>query len=221
MRLTAKGRFAVTAMVDLALRQNRGPVTLAAISERQRISLSYLEQLFGKLRRAKLVSSVRGPGGGYNLAQPAPGITVADIVTAVDEPLDATQCGGKENCHDEKRCMTHDLWATLNEKMYEYLSSVTLADLVAHQSGKPVAVIKESASMAPRAMPKSATFTRPSGVSSRLPGLTSRWTTPRAWAAARPIAASPARRHTSSGSRTSRVASSWRRLCPGTSSITR
>ena len=143
MRLTTKGRFAVTAMVDLALRQNRGPVTLAAISERQHISLSYLEQLFGKLRRASLVSSVRGPGGGYNLAQPATQVTVADIVSAVDEPLDATQCGGKENCHDEKRCMTHDLWATLNEKMYEYLSSVTLADLVAHQNGKPVAVIKD------------------------------------------------------------------------------
>jgi Rrf2 family iron-sulfur cluster assembly transcriptional regulator len=143
MRLTTKGRFAVTAMLDLAMRQGRGPVTLAAISERQHISLSYLEQLFGKLRRAKLVSSVRGPGGGYNLAQPAPQLTVAQIVTAVDEPLDATQCGGKENCHDERRCMTHDLWATLNEKMYEYLSSVTLADLVAHQSGKPVAVIKD------------------------------------------------------------------------------
>lgn len=143
MRLTTKGRFAVTAMVDLALRQNRGPVTLAAISERQHISLSYLEQLFGKLRRAALVSSVRGPGGGYNLAQPPAAITVADIVTAVDEPMDATQCGGKENCHDEKRCMTHDLWATLNEKMHEYLSSVSLADLVAHQSGKPVSVIKD------------------------------------------------------------------------------
>jgi len=143
MRLTTKGRFAVTAMVDLAMRQNRGPVTLAAISERQHISLSYLEQLFGKLRRAKLVSSVRGPGGGYNLAQGAQQITVADIVTAVDEPLDATQCAGRENCQDEKRCMTHDLWATLNEKMYDYLSSVTLADLVAHQAGKPVAVIKD------------------------------------------------------------------------------
>jgi Rrf2 family transcriptional regulator, iron-sulfur cluster assembly transcription factor len=142
MRLTTKGRFAVTAMVDLAMRQTKGPVTLAAISERQHISLSYLEQLFGKLRRAKLVSSVRGPGGGYNLAQPAQGISVADIVTAVDEPLDATQCGGKENCHDDRRCMTHDLWATLNEKMQDYLSSVSLADLIAHQAGKPVAVIK-------------------------------------------------------------------------------
>ena len=143
MRLTTKGRFAVTAMVDLAMRQNRGPVTLAAISDRQHISLSYLEQLFGKLRRAKLVSSVRGPGGGYNLAQAPQQITVANIVSAVDEPLDATQCAGKENCHEERRCMTHDLWATLNEKMHDYLSSVTLADLVAHQSGKPVAVIKD------------------------------------------------------------------------------
>ena len=143
MRLTTKGRFAVTAMVDLALRQNRGPVTLAAISERQHISLSYLEQLFGKLRRASLVSSVRGPGGGYNLAQPAAGISVADIVSAVDEPLDATQCGGKENCLDDRRCMTHDLWATLNKKMYEYLSSVSLADLVEHQNGKHVAVLHD------------------------------------------------------------------------------
>jgi Rrf2 family iron-sulfur cluster assembly transcriptional regulator len=143
MRLTTKGRFAVTAMVDLAMRQSRGPVTLAAISERQHISLSYLEQLFGRLRRAKLVSSVRGPGGGYNLAQPAQSISVANIIVAVDEPLDATQCGGKENCHDDKRCMTHDLWARLNEKMYDYLSSVTLADLVAHQSGKHVAVLHD------------------------------------------------------------------------------
>ena len=143
MRLTTKGRFAVTAMVDLAMQHGSGPVTLAEISGRQKISLSYLEQLFGKLRRHRLVESVRGPGGGYNLAQPPAAISVADIVTAVDEPMDATQCGGKENCHDEKRCMTHDLWATLNEKMHEYLSSVSLADLVAHQSGKPVSVIKD------------------------------------------------------------------------------
>jgi Rrf2 family transcriptional regulator, iron-sulfur cluster assembly transcription factor len=130
MRLTTKGRFAVTAMIDLALRGADGPVTLAGISERQKISLSYLEQLFGKLRRYSLVDSVRGPGGGYCLARPFERITVADIIRAVDEPLDATQCGGKENCKDEDRCMTHDLWATLNLKMYEYLSSVSLADLV-------------------------------------------------------------------------------------------
>jgi Rrf2 family transcriptional regulator, iron-sulfur cluster assembly transcription factor len=143
MRLTTKGRFAVTAMVDLAMRHTRGPVTLAAISERQHISLSYLEQLFGKLRRHQLVTSVRGPGGGYNLARAANEVSVAEIVAAVDEAIDATQCGGKENCHDDRRCMTHDLWATLNEKMYDYLSSVSLGDLVAHQHGKPVAVIKD------------------------------------------------------------------------------
>jgi len=143
MRLTTKGRFAVTAMVDLSMRQTRGPVTLAAISERQRISLSYLEQLFGKLRRAKLVTSVRGPGGGYCLARPIGSITVAEIITAVDEPMDATQCAGKENCNDDKRCVTHDLWATLTLKMNEYLNSVSLADVVSHQQGKPVAVIRD------------------------------------------------------------------------------
>lgn len=136
MRLTTKGRFAVTAMIDLALRSGDGPVTLAGISERQKISLSYLEQLFGKLRRHGLVDSVRGPGGGYCLARAGSQITVSDIVRAVDEGLDATQCGGHENCREEERCMTHDLWATLNAKMYEYLSSVTLADLVEKQLHK-------------------------------------------------------------------------------------
>ncbi len=130
MRLTTKGRFAVTAMVDLASRQTDGPVTLAGIAERQKISLSYLEQLFGKLRRHKLVSSVRGPGGGYRLARTMDSVTVADIIVAVDEPLDATQCGGKENCHDDHRCLTHDLWANLNKRMYAYLDSVTLEALV-------------------------------------------------------------------------------------------
>ena len=133
MRLTTKGRFAVTAMIDLALRQHNGPVTLAGISQRQRISLSYLEQLFGKLRRHQLVESTRGPGGGYTLGRPAKDVTVADIIFAVDEPLDATQCGGKENCHDDQRCMTHDLWSNLNAKMVEYLDSVNLADLMEQQ----------------------------------------------------------------------------------------
>ena len=143
MRLTTKGRFAVTAMVDLAMRQTRGPVTLAAISERQHISLSYLEQLFGKLRRAALVSSVRGPGGGYNLAQPPASISVADIVSAVDEPIDATQCGGKENCQDDRKCLTHDLWANLNIHIFSYLRAVTLADLVRnHQSSNGIAIIQ-------------------------------------------------------------------------------
>jgi len=143
MRLTTKGRFAVTAMLDLAMQGGKGPVTLAGISQRQSISLSYLEQLFGKLRRHTLVDSTRGPGGGDTLARSLERVSVADISAAVDEPLDATQCGGKENCHDDRRCMTHDLWATLNEKMHDYLSSVTLADLVAHQSGKQVSVIKD------------------------------------------------------------------------------
>ena len=120
MRLTTKGRFAVTAMMDLALRGDDGPVALAGVSERQKISLSYLEQLFGKLRRFKLVDSVRGPGGGYCIARPLAMVTVADIIRAVDE----------------HRCMTHDLWSTLNSKMYDYLSSVSLADLVARQREK-------------------------------------------------------------------------------------
>ena len=140
MRLTTKGRFAVTAMIDLALRQDKGPVTLAAISQRQEISLSYLEQLFGKLRRHALVESVRGPGGGYSLARPAQDVTVADIIIAVDEPLDATQCGGKGNCNGahehDGRCMTHDLWATLNAKMVDFLDSVSLQDLVDQQRQK-------------------------------------------------------------------------------------
>jgi Rrf2 family transcriptional regulator, iron-sulfur cluster assembly transcription factor len=142
MRLTTKGRFAVTAMIDLALREHNGPVTLAGISQRQKISLSYLEQLFGKLRRHELVESTRGPGGGYTLGRVSKDITVADIIFAVDEPLDATQCGGKENCQDDQRCMTHDLWANLNARMVDYLDSVSLADLVEQQKariGKEVA----------------------------------------------------------------------------------
>ena len=140
MRLTTKGRFAVTAMIDLALRQDQGPVTLAGISQRQKISLSYLEQLFGKLRRHEIVESVRGPGGGYNLARRAAEVTVADIIIAVDEPIDATQCGGKGECEGAKQatghCMTHDLWSTLNRKMVEYLDSVSLQDLVEQQKGQ-------------------------------------------------------------------------------------
>jgi len=137
MRLTTKGRFAVTAMIDLGLRQSAGPVTLAAISQRQQISLSYLEQLFGKLRRHALVESTRGPGGGYTLAREPDSITVAEIITSVDEPIDATQCGGKENCLGEgTRCMTHDLWTSLNAKMVEFLNSVSLQQLVDEQLAK-------------------------------------------------------------------------------------
>jgi Rrf2 family iron-sulfur cluster assembly transcriptional regulator len=123
-------------MIDLALRQQNGPVTLAGISQRQKISLSYLEQLFGKLRRHALVQSTRGPGGGYTLARPMAELSVADIIYAVDEPLDATQCGGKENCDNDQRCMTHDLWASLNRVMVDYLDSVNLQDLVEKQRAR-------------------------------------------------------------------------------------
>jgi Rrf2 family iron-sulfur cluster assembly transcriptional regulator len=149
MRLTTKGRFAVTAMLDLALNGADGPVTLAGISERQKISLSYLEQLFGKLRRRALVESVRGPGGGYNLARDASKVTVADIISAVEETLDSTQCGGRENCLENTRCMTHDLWEELNATVHGFLSRVTLAQLVEKQRTKPVAVVRT----APRRQP--------------------------------------------------------------------
>ena len=140
MRLTTKGRFAVTAMIDLALRQHSGPVTLAGIAERQKISLSYLEQLFGKLRRNQLVASVRGPGGGYCLAKPMGLMSVADIIQAVDETLDATQCGGRGDCHDDHPCMTHNLWTSLNQKMLDYLRSVTLQELFDQQKGNAACV---------------------------------------------------------------------------------
>ena len=140
MRLTTKGRFAVTAMIDLAMRHGSGPVTLAEISGRQKISLSYLEQLFGKLRRHEIVESVRGPGGGYCLAKDMSKLSVADIILAVDEPIDATQCGGKENCDDDQKCLTHDLWATLSERIFDYLESVSLRQLVDNQKTKAAGI---------------------------------------------------------------------------------
>ena len=143
MRLTTKGRFAVTAMIDLAMRHGSGPVTLSEISERQKISLSYLEQLFGKLRRHALVDSVRGPGGGYCLAKSMDQVSVADIILAVDEPIDATRCGGKENCHEDKKCLTHDLWAALNDRIFDYLHSVTLSQLVADGKSDNIKVIRD------------------------------------------------------------------------------
>jgi Rrf2 family iron-sulfur cluster assembly transcriptional regulator len=162
MKLTTKGRFAVTAMLDLAMHEAIAhnetspagslpteikPVTLAGISERQSISLSYLEQLFSRLRRQGLVSSVRGPGGGYKLAKNYADITVAEIITAVDEQIDATQCGGHENCRDEGRCMTHDLWATLNNKILDYLAGVSLADMViAQNSGAKISIMHRACS---------------------------------------------------------------------------
>ena len=130
MRLTTKGRFAVTAMMDIAFQEGVRPVALSDISERQNISLSYLEQLFGKLRRRALVTSVRGPGGGYRISQPTETITVGEIIRAVDETVDATQCGGLKNCKDDKECITHELWTGLNEHIFDYMDTVKLADLV-------------------------------------------------------------------------------------------
>jgi len=123
-------------MIDVALYGHRGPVTLAAIADRQKISLSYLEQLFGKLRRSGLVDSVRGPGGGYNLGRAPELVAVSDIIVAVDEPIDATQCGGRENCLEDRRCMTHELWAGLNSHIFSYLRSITLAELVRQQGAR-------------------------------------------------------------------------------------
>ena len=142
MRLTTKGRFAVMAMVDLALHGGKGPVTLFSISERQKISLSYLEQLFSKLRKHNIVESVRGPGGGYYLGRHAAKVSVADIIVAVDEPLDATKCGGMGNCHEEQQCQTHDLWMGLNETIYAYLAAVSLQQLVESQNPAKSNVIK-------------------------------------------------------------------------------
>lgn len=145
MKLTTKGRFAVTAMIDLAMRQHNGPVTLSEISSRQDISLSYLEQLFGKLRRVDIVQSTRGPGGGYSLSREDKMISIAEIITAVDEPIDATQCGNKGNCQSKRghigECMTHDLWSNLNKKMVDYLQSVTLHDVVSAQKGREIPIV--------------------------------------------------------------------------------
>lgn len=133
MRLSTKGRYAVMAMVDLASFGGRKPVSLADIADRQEISLSYLEQLFGKLRKGGLVRSVRGPGGGYLLARTLADTRISDIVMAVDEPLKATRCktGSSAGCHSDKsRCLTHDLWEELGNQIYLYLSSVSLEDIV-------------------------------------------------------------------------------------------
>ena len=130
MKLTTKGRYAVTAMLDLALHFEKGAVTLADIARRQGISLSYLEQLFAKLRRNGLVDSIRGPGGGYNLAMEPAKISVADIVLAINENIDARRCGGDRNCHGDEECLTHQLWDDLSTRIHDFLASISLADLV-------------------------------------------------------------------------------------------
>ncbi|HED17294.1 MAG TPA: Fe-S cluster assembly transcriptional regulator IscR [Gammaproteobacteria bacterium] len=139
MRLTTKGRYAVTAMLDLALHFEKGPISLADISERQGISLSYLEQLFTRLRRAGLVRSTRGPGGGYSLSRNADDIPVADVIVAVDEKVDTTRCGGLGNCQDDERCLTHDLWVDLSEQIYSFLNGISLAQVVARDGVRDVA----------------------------------------------------------------------------------
>lgn len=139
MRLTTKGRYAVTAMLDLALHEDEGPISLADISQRQEISLSYLEQLFSKLRKNQLVSSVRGPGGGYELKQSANSIFIAQIIDAVNESLDTTRCQGAGDCQGGEICLTHYLWKDLSQQIHEFLSNISLADLVDKNEIKRIA----------------------------------------------------------------------------------
>ncbi len=139
MKLTTRGRYAVTAMLDLALHTEQGPISLAEISERQEISLSYLEQLFSRLRRGNLVSSTRGPGGGYRIVSPLDQVAIADIVRAVNESVDTTQCGGQKNCHQHGRCLTHDLWEGLSEQIDSFLSGISLQDLINREQVRQVA----------------------------------------------------------------------------------
>jgi len=143
MRLTTKGRYAVTAMLDLAFHSQIKPVTLTDIAARQTISLSYLEQLFSRLRRANMVKGFRGPGGGYTLGGKASDINIADIIAAVDEPLDATKCGGDANCQKEQACLTHDLWMGLSEQIKEYLKGITLDQLLEKHHIKEIAKRQE------------------------------------------------------------------------------
>jgi Rrf2 family iron-sulfur cluster assembly transcriptional regulator len=138
MRLTTKGRYAVTAMLDLAIHADKGPVSLADISKRQEISLSYLEQLFSKLRKSELVSSVRGPGGGYRLSRSLDSIFVAQIVDAVNESIDATNCNGQGNCNQGEICLTHHLWEDLSEQIHRFLSGISLENLVSRQDVQSV-----------------------------------------------------------------------------------
>ena len=143
MRLTTKGRYAVTAMLDLAIHSNAGPISLADISRRQGISLSYLEQLFAKLRRNELVTSVRGPGGGYLLSRIGENIFVAQIVDAVNESIDATGCGGTGDCQDGEKCLTHHLWCDLSDQIHSFLSGISLASLVARRDVQDVVARQE------------------------------------------------------------------------------
>lgn len=139
MKLTTKGRYAVTAMLDLAMHCGGGPVKLAEISQRQGISLSYLEQLFTRLRKEGLVASTRGPGGGYSLGRPSDRIAIADVIIAVDENVDTTRCGGLSNCHNDQRCLTHELWTDLSNQIRDFLSDITLSHLMVRGGVREVA----------------------------------------------------------------------------------
>jgi Rrf2 family iron-sulfur cluster assembly transcriptional regulator len=151
MRLTTKGRYAVTAMVDLALHGDRGRVSLAEIAARHAISQSYLEQLFAALRRRGLVDGTRGPGGGYQLGRPRAEISVADVIDAVDESVDATRCGGKRNCGGDRGCLTHDLWEELSRQIRHYLSSVSLEAVVKqHRAGTEPQILRQWPAGAPQ-----------------------------------------------------------------------
>lgn len=143
MKLTTKGRYAVTAMLDLAIRYDKGIVALAEVATRQGLSLAYLEQLFAQLRRRELVVSTRGPGGGYSLSRPPEEISVAQIIDAIDESIDTTLCGGSMNCADDSPCLTHYLWADLSDRIREFLSAVTLANLVSQPHVREVALRQE------------------------------------------------------------------------------
>lgn len=147
MRLTTKGRYAVTAMLDLAMHYGEGPITLADIAQRQGISLSYLEQLFSRLRKQQLVSSVRGPGGGYTLGRDADAIFVAEVISAVDENVDTTRCAGAHNCQDNHQCLTHDLWQDLSARIYDYLNQISLDDLMKRRGVQEVARRQEGEEM--------------------------------------------------------------------------
>lgn len=145
MRLTTKGRYAVTAVLDLALHQDKGPVSLAAISERQCISLSYLEQLFAKLRRNNIVRSTRGPGGGYKLASPVDEVSVSDIILAVDESCKVVDCADSEGCHGDYQCLTHDLWQELSNEIRSFLDGITLSEIMAQDTVNDVKLRQEKA----------------------------------------------------------------------------
>lgn len=140
MRLTTKGRYAVTAILDLAMHSIKNPVTLAEISERQEISLSYLEQLFAKLKKAKLVNSLRGPGGGYYLSRNKEDIFVGDIIDAVNESIDTTRCHGKSNCQGGEKCLTHHLWCDLSRQIHYFLNGISIANLINRQEIKLIAI---------------------------------------------------------------------------------